>query len=182
MIKTNNKLIVTYLLLSCLTSINIVNAASDNAVVTISGKVIANTCTFDASQSELNPILPNISDRDIKGVGVTGGSKPIKIILKDCGSDVTSVEVNASGIADDNDKMAFKNINTSASAQGVGIYFYQNETGDDKFDPAGNIKQIYSLNKNQDTHLIFRAAYFGVSDELVAGNVQSVVTLKMKYL
>lgn len=170
------------LLISCLGYTGAVNATTDTAVITITGKVIANTCTFDSSSSDINPKLIDISDRDIKGVGKTGGSKPIKIVLKDCGADVKTVEVKAEGTADIDDSKAFKNISTSNAAKGVGIYLYQNETGDEKFDPQGSIKKSYDLTKNQDTTLIFRAAYVGTSATVVAGNVQSTVTLTMTYM
>ncbi len=177
-----NKKISMGLLLGCFGYIYNANAALDSAQIILSGKVIANTCTFDSASSDVNPVLPNISDKDIRGIGMVGGNKSIRIVLKDCGSDVNKVEISASGQSDSENKMAFKNMSQSIPAKGVGIYRYQNEHGDEKFDPAGQIKQVYSLSKNQDTNLIFKAAYVGLSDSPTAGNIQSIITLTMKYL
>lgn len=154
----------------------------DGGKINFTGKVIANACTFDSLSSDINPKLSDISDRDITGVGKIGGNKRIKIVLKDCGADVKKVEVKAEGTADTNDSKAFKNISTPNAAKGVGIYLYKNDTGDEKFDPQGSIKKSYDLTKNQDTTLIFRAAYVGTSAAVVAGNVQSTVTLTMTYM
>lgn len=50
-------------------------AASDTAALTITGKVLANTCTIDSGSAVQTIPLGNISDRDIRGKGTTGEKK-----------------------------------------------------------------------------------------------------------
>ena len=158
-------------------------AASDRAQITVKGRVLANTCTFDASGSTLNPVLPDIADKDIKGVGKTGGMTKVKISLKDCGADTKSVSVTASGMSGNkSDSAVFGNTSKNAgAATGVGLFFYQSNTGSDKFEPAGTVTKVYPLNPGQDNALEFRAAYVGTSNSVTAGDFQTVVTLSMTY-
>lgn len=157
-------------------------AAQDTASITVTGKVLANTCTLDESASTLTPKLPDISDRDIKGAGKTGGETEVKIVLKDCGANVNSVEVEASGAKDaGNDTFAFKNISANDPASGVGLYFYQSVSGTDKFKPDGSIKKSYTITPSQNNTLTMRASYVGVSDTVTAGNFQATVTLTVNY-
>jgi major type 1 subunit fimbrin (pilin) len=150
--------------------------------VTISGRVIANTCTLDTSASDLQPVLPNIADKDIKGIGTTGGEKEVKIVLKECGAAASKVTVKASGIPEGgSDGNVFKNTSQTGAASGVGIYFYQNTTGSEKFDPQGNVIQDYVLKPGQDNMLKFRASYVGTQDLITAGKVETVVNLTMTY-
>lgn len=177
-----NNRVGTCILLAFFGYTAMVNATTDNAIITITGEVISNTYTFDSSSSDINPKLIDISDRDITGVSKIEGNEFIKIVLKDRGADVKKVAVKAEEMAGTYDSKMFKNIRTSNAAKGVGIYLYQNETRDEKFDPQGSIKKNYDLTKNQDTNLIFRAAYMGTSAAAIAGNRQSTMTLTMAYM
>ncbi|CAI2793936.1 Fimbrial subunit ElfA precursor [Serratia grimesii] len=150
--------------------------------ITLTGKIISNTCTIDKDASDLAPALDTISDRDMKGKGAVKGLKDIKIALTDCGVDTKSVEVTASGTAQDatGDVNAFQNTGT---ATGVGLYFYETD-GTTPFSPAGNVKQTVPLNPDASGNaaMTFKAGYVSVTDAPVAGDFKSLVTLSLTYL
>ncbi|ANS44766.1 fimbrial protein [Serratia inhibens] len=157
-------------------------AATDSASITVTGKVLANTCTLDKAASTLSPILPDISDRDIKGVGTVGGEKDIDIVLKDCGAAVKEVLITVTGTKDGgSDDFAFKNTSQSDPSSGVGLYFYQTQSGTDKFKPDGSTPKTYAINPSEDNTLKMRASYVGLGDTVTAGNFQSTVTMTIDY-
>jgi|GEM_PF-887241 len=178
---SGNKLAITCCLLSLASGG--AEAANDSVDITITGRVLANTCTIDKSESKLNPILPPISDRDIKGVGVTGQEIPVTIALKDCGANVESVKVSATGTSgSSSNKSVFGNMNTdSNAATGVGLYFFKRDTGVDKFNTDGSNPESYTLTPSRNNTLSFRASYVGTADTVTAGEFRSVVTLSMTY-
>ncbi|MFP2423372.1 fimbrial protein [Pseudescherichia vulneris] len=154
-------------------------AASDSATITISGRVLANTCTIDSATATQKIDLPNISDRDIKGVGKTGGEKEISIVLKDCGAAASSVVVTASGTAVTDYSTAFANT-ASDGAKGVGLFFYQTD-GVKKFKPDGSVQETSPLRSSEDNTLTYKAAYVGTEDTVTAGYFSTVVNMKFEY-
>lgn len=154
-------------------------AASDSAIITITGKVLANTCTIDEASAKQSITLSDIADRDIKGVGKTGGEKNISIVLKDCGAAASNVVVTASGTPDDDDTTAFANTATDG-AEGVGLYFYQTD-GSTKFKPDGSAEETSALTPSADNTLTYKAAYVGTKDTVKAGDFSTVVNMKFDY-
>lgn len=157
-------------------------AASDTATITITGKVLANTCTIDSGSAVQTITLDDISDRDIRGKGTTGGKKDVVIKLTNCGASATGVEVSASGTPDDDDTSAFANVKTQADggATGVGVYFYQTG-GTTKFVPAGTAKQTSPLTPSVDNSLTYKAAFVGTKDTVTAGEFSTVVNMTFDY-
>ena len=81
----------------------VTHAASDSAVITLSGRVLANTCTI-VSGSKMQTIqLADIADRDINGKGTTAGEKTIEMVPEECGTAASVVKVSASGSANADD-------------------------------------------------------------------------------
>ncbi|AWF33356.1 fimbrial family protein (plasmid) [Klebsiella oxytoca] len=154
-------------------------AASDRATITITGKVLANTCTIDSASARQNITLPNIADRDIKGVGKTGGETNISIALTDCGKAASNVVVTASGTPDAEDPTAFSNTVTDG-AEGVGLYFYQTG-GTEKFKPDGSVRQTSPLTPSVDNTLTYKASYVGTNDTVKAGGFSTVVNMTFEY-
>ncbi|EKT64596.1 fimbrial protein [Providencia burhodogranariea] len=146
---------------------------TDNTIVTITGKAIANTCSFDSLNSELIDVTVagKIKCNKINSLGSSGYHE-----------DVKKIEGKVEGIANTDGSNVLKNINTSNAGKGVGLYLYQNEIRDKKFDPQGSIKKSDNLTKNQDATLIFRAAYVGTSAAVVAGNMPSTMSLMLIYM
>lgn len=157
-------------------------AASDTATITITGKVLANTCTIDSGSATQTIPLDDISDRDIRGKGTTGGPKDVVIKLTNCGAGASDVEVSASGTPDDDDTSAFANVKTQADggATGVGVYFFQTD-GTTKFVPAGTAKQISPLTPSVDNSLTYKAAFVGTKDTVTAGEFSTVVNMTFDY-
>lgn len=100
--KTRGKGVLTQLSHSALLLIAVgmgnAYAATDTAIITITGKVVANTCTMSSGSATQTVTLNDIADRDIRGKGVTGGDKNISIVLKDCGTAASAVKVSAWGV------------------------------------------------------------------------------------
>ncbi len=157
--------------------------ASDTAVIQITGRVVANTCTLDSSTANQIITLDDVSDRDIRGKGKTSGDKEVTIILKDCGAAASGVTVTASGVADADDITAFRNAITDGNggATGVGLYFYQADSTA-KFTPDGAVKQTKSLIPDSDNVLIYKASYAGTRDSVTAGAFSTVINMKFDYM
>lgn len=157
-------------------------AASDMAVITITGRVLANTCTIDSGSASQTVTLPDIADRDISGKGTTGGAKDVVIVLKDCGAAASGVEVRASGNPDTKDTTAFTNAVAQADggATGVGVYFFQTD-GTTKFLPDGTVTQTSALTPSVDNILTYKASYVGTSDAVTAGTFSTVVNMTFDY-
>ncbi|MFP7609909.1 fimbrial protein [Serratia quinivorans] len=157
-------------------------AASDTATITITGRVLANTCTIDSGSAKQNVTLSDIADRDIKGAGKTGGEKQISIVLKECGPVANYVTVTASGNPDGADTTAFANsiAQEDAGATGVALYFYQTD-GSTKFKPDGSVTEKSTLTPSQDNTLAYKVAYVGTKDVVTAGSFSTVVNMKFEY-
>lgn len=154
-------------------------AASDSATITITGRVLANTCTIDSASATQSIVLSDIADRDIKGIGKTGGEKNISIVLKDCGAAASNVVVTASGATDGDDSSAFSNSATDG-AEGVGLYFYQTD-GATKFKPDGSVQETSALTPSADNTLTYKASYVGTKGTVTAGDFSTVVNMKFEY-
>lgn len=156
-------------------------AASDGTALIINGKVLANTCTLSSGSKEQVITLSDIADRDIRGKGTTGGEKEVNMVLRDCGAAATAVVVTAWGEADSDDTSAFRNAKTEATgATGVGLYFYQTD-GKTKFNPDGLGTERSTLTPSANNTLIYKAAYVGTSDAVVAGEFSTVVNMSFEY-
>ena len=155
-------------------------AAADNAEITITGKVMSTTCTIDSKSATQKVKLPDIVDRDIRGVGTTGGETKFDIILKDCGDAADNVIVTASGKSYSGaDDSVFANSLTDG-ADGVGMYLYQTD-GKTKFKPNGNVKETSKLTRLADVTLTYKAAYVGTKDSVRGGDFSTVVNMKFDY-
>ncbi|SFT38273.1 major type 1 subunit fimbrin (pilin) [Kosakonia arachidis] len=156
-------------------------AASDSSSITFNGKVLANTCTLSSGSKEQVITLSDIADRDIKGKGTTGGETEVNMVLRDCGAAATAVMVTAWGEADNDDTSAFRNAKAEGEgATGVGLYFYQTD-GRTKFKPDGLIKERSTLTPSANNTLIYKAAYVGTKDAVVAGEFSTVVNMSFEY-
>lgn len=157
-------------------------AASDTAVVTITGRVLANTCTIDSGSATQTVTLPDIADRDIRGKGTTGGATDVVIVLKNCGASASGVVVSASGNPDTDDTTAFTNAvaQDDGGATGVGVYFFQTD-GTTKFLPGGTVTQTSTLTPSVDNTLTYKASYVGTSDAVTAGTFSTVVNMTFDY-
>lgn len=157
-------------------------AASDTATITITGRVVANTCTISSGSKEQAIQLQSIADRDIQDKGATGGDNDVNIVLRDCGSAASKVKVSAWGNADADDITAFANAISSSDggAEGVGLYFYQ--TGGEKFLPDGSVTESSDLIPSADNTLIYKAAYVGTKGTVAAGSFRTVVNMGFEYL
>lgn len=170
-------------LLACCAPVTGAWAASDPETVniTVKGQIISNTCTVDTTNSDLNPTLDTISDRDMKVKGTVKGLKDISIALTDCGEDTKKVDVTASGTAQDAtaDSNAFSN---TGSATGVGLYFYETD-GATTFSPDGSITEPVQLTPDASNNatMTFKAGYVSVADAPAAGDFKSQVTLTLAY-
>ena len=169
---------ITFLLMLILQSSNAV-AVTDSATITINGKVLANTCTIDANSAKQDISLPNVSDRQINGVGKTAGSKDVIIILKNCGASSSKVLIKVYGTTDVNDATAFSN-SVANGAEGVGLYFYQTD-GETKFSPDGSVSESYNITPSSDNSLTFKAIYVGTSDTIKAGDFSTVINMTFDY-
>jgi major type 1 subunit fimbrin (pilin) len=157
-------------------------AASDTAVVTVTGRVLANTCTIDSGSATQTVTLPDISDRDIRGKGTTGGAKDVVIVLRNCGASASGVVVRATGNPDADDSTAFTNAVAQAGggATGVGVYFFQTD-GTTKFLPGGSVTQTSALTPSVDNTLTYKASYVGTKDVVTAGTFSTVVNMTFDY-
>ncbi|KOY60671.1 hypothetical protein AM629_18040 [Photorhabdus heterorhabditis] len=154
-------------------------AASDGTSLIVNGKVLANTCTLSSGSKEQLITLSDIADRDIKGKGTTGGEKEVNMVLRDCGAAATEMKVTAWGDADSDDTSAFRNAE-GEGATGVGLYFYQTD-GKTKFNPDGLVTEKSTLTPSANNTLIYKAAYVGTGDAVVAGKFSTVVNMSFEY-
>lgn len=185
--KTRGKGVLTQLSHSALLLIAVgmgnAYAATDTAIITITGKVVANTCTMSSGSATQTVTLNDIADRDIRGKGVTGGDKNISIVLKDCGTAASAVKVSAWGSADSEDNQAFGNAiaKSDGGADGVALYFYQTN-GTTKYNPDGSVTETSNLTPAADNTLNYKASYVGTKDTVAAGSFMTVVNMNFEYL
>lgn len=154
-------------------------AKSDSATITITGRVLANTCTIDNGSAKQTVILPDVSDRDFRDVGVTAGETPVIIRLNDCGSDIQSVMVKVSGDPDPVNPGAFNNsYNGQNKANGVAINFYR--TDGVLFSPNGSNPEETKLIPGNN-EIVYKTSYISTINKISGGNVTSVVSLHLEY-
>lgn len=156
-----------------------ISKASNTAAITITGRVLANSCTVDTASAVQNVSLPDIGDRSLTAKGQTGGEKTIIVNLRNCGVSTGSVIVTASGGTDANDPAAFANT-AAGGATGVGLYFYQTD-GKTLFSPDGSVNETSSLEPSVDNVLRFKAAYVSTLANVGAGGFSTVVNLRFDY-
>ncbi|KAB8312454.1 type 1 fimbrial protein [Erwinia endophytica] len=176
--KSNTVLIGALAVFVCGMSVN-TYATTDTASITITGTVIANTCTIDNDSATQAISLTPIADRDIKGVGTTGGAKKVNIVLKDCGEGASAVKVTASGEADGSE---FKNTyaGTEQAATGGGLRFLETDSKT-AFTPDGKTTETSTLTPSSDNTLIYTAEYVGTADKVTAGEFETVVNMTFEY-
>jgi major type 1 subunit fimbrin (pilin) len=167
-------------------STNVMAASEPALSITITGKIVDNTCTVDTEGSDLNNVsLVDVSARDLKGIGTTLGKKDIKLALKGCGKDITrGLVVTASGDADtsDTEGFAFKNVLTENAATGVGLLFYK--SADNQANPfkaeGEDSETITGLGEGANV-IHFAAAYVATEETPGAGNFSTTVNLTLAY-
>ncbi|WP_286932911.1 fimbrial protein [Leclercia sp. UBA5958] len=157
---------------------SLIYAAADTATITITGKVLANTCTIDSGSANQSITLPDITARELRGKGTTAGEKLVRITLTDCET-VNRVVVKAFGQEDVDDPVAFKNALADGS-RGVGIYFYQTD-GITKFRPDGSIQQTSALLPLPVNVLDYKVSYVATKETVEAGGFRSVVSMTFDY-
>ncbi|MHA1000457.1 fimbrial protein [Leclercia pneumoniae] len=158
---------------------SLIYAATDTATITITGNVLANTCTIDSGSANQSITLPDITARELRGKGTTAGEKEVRITLTDCGDTVNRVVVKAFGQEDSDDPVAFKNALADGSS-GVGIYFYQTD-GITKFRPDGSIQQTSALLPLPVNVLEYKVSYVATKETVEAGGFRSVVSMTFDY-
>lgn len=151
--------------------------------VTVTGRVVENTCTLDKDNTPVT--LDTVSARDVSK-GTDTAKKPFTVLLKDCGADATRVNIATSGEADSGIADAFINAETGGdAASGVALHFYS-------FDPptgtatlmkpdgsvAGASQELYP---SSDSIMNFIAAYTGTNEKATAGKFRAVVNFKLTY-
>jgi len=160
-------------------------AASDGTKIQVTGKIVDNTCIINDSGSDLSPTLATVSARELKGKGTTLGKRDVKLVLKDCGKDITrGVTITAKGTPDTSDTggYAFKNSATGTSAaSGIGLRFYKSADKSTPFMANGSVAETVTFLKEGDNTLTFAAAYVATADEPSAGNFNTTVNLTLAY-
>jgi P pilus assembly protein, pilin FimA len=158
-------------------------AASDKSEVSVTGRILANTCIIDSASAKQTINLPDIADRDIAGKGTIVGTTDVLIVLNDCGASATGVLVNASGNPDTEDITAFANSISQADggATGVGVYFFQTD-GLTKFLPDGSVTQTSKLTPLMNNTLTYKAAYVGTKNKVTPGILNTIVNMTFDYL
>lgn len=159
-------------------------AASDGATITMTGKVVDNTCTV--STEPVKGDLGQVSLRDLTDAGVGSAlSKKTEIDVKltGCGAGAKKVDITAKGMADTDDTtgVAFKNTAPTGAANGVGVVFYETD-GTTAFNAKTPVKESYTGLTQGDNTLKFQAAYV-LTDaaKAAAGDFASTVTLTLAY-
>lgn len=160
-------------------------AASDEAEINLTGKILDNTCVVDGSGSDLHPVMDTVSAHDLKGKGTILGKRDIKLVLKDCGKDITrGVVITAKGTIDisDTEGYTFKNVAGGEDvASGVGLHFYKSVDHETPFKANGEVTETITHLKEGDNTLIFAAAYVATVGEPVAGDFSTTINLTMAY-
>jgi len=153
-------------------------ASSDPVSVTITGKIIANTCTLD-STSVIVP-LGSIALRSLQGAGNTSAPRSFNLDLKECGDAAKSVNVTVKGIADEqNDQALALTSEGDAAATGVAIYLLDK---DKNLLPVNNgAVTTYRLAPSDINTLQFYAQYVATTDNPRAGEAKSSASIYLDY-
>ena len=140
--------------------------------ISISGNVIARTCTLADSSLSLQLDTIAVSDFD-KLISV--GRKEILIKLVNCTIGET-FNISFYGKQDPDDKNAFLN---DSAKNGVGIRFYDQDGSIIPADPVSSTKKNIVINKASTT--LYYAASYVRTGTPKAGKVSSVVNVKFEY-
>ncbi|MFZ4832290.1 fimbrial protein [Rouxiella sp. Mn2063] len=153
-------------------------ASSEPVSVTISGKIIANTCTLD-STSVIVP-LGSIALRELQTTGKTSSLKSFHLDLKECGDAAKSVNVTVKGIADEQNSQALALTSAGDSAaQGVAIYLLDK---DKNIIPVNDAAlATYNLVTGNKNTLLFYAQYVATTDNPRAGEAKSSASIYLDY-
>jgi major type 1 subunit fimbrin (pilin) len=183
MIKNNKiSLLAIVVLMNMMTNTAHALAASDQTTVTITGKVLDNTCTLTGAGENITFPLPFVSVRDFNTENKKIGSVEIPIVFTDCGSGIQGVTVKVSG-EPGGSAGAFKNTldgdTSHDGATGVGVNFYDT---DGTLIKAGSDVEATKQSFSQDTTLYYEASYAKVADDIKAGLINAVITLSFTYI
>jgi len=151
--------------------------AADTATITITGRVLANTCTLD--NKTLSVELPTISTVDFGGAaGKEAGEVVVPVSFSNCGEDVKSISVKISGTPDPDDSgsRVFKNSGTS---DGVGVVLY--DTDGIRFKPDGTSNAVAIKPNGGTASKEYKAKYRSTKSEVKGGTVSTVITATFTY-
>ena len=154
--------------------------SSDTATVLINATVVASTCTVDENLGTVN--LPSVPAMAFgKKKGVVTGERDFVIALNDCEPSLKKVLVTASGAADADDRLYFKNSATGDhAATGVGLMVANPDTGL-RYVPDGSVTDTFPLDGSDINNIKLRAGYISTNNHVTAGSFMSVVNVKFDY-
>lgn len=160
-------------------------AQTNTTNVTISSTVQEHTCTITgADDGGLTFELATVSVHDFdKAAGLPVGEVIIPIVFSDCVSGINGVTVKVTGESAGN-TTAFKNTldgNNSGGATGIGVNFY--DTDGKTLIPSGtDVSATEQKFAREGIKLNYKASYTKVSEEVSAGNLHAMLTLRFIYI
>lgn len=154
---------------------------SADVLVHVNGKIINESCDIDSNDLIKNVTLEDVYAQQFIKKGDVGPSKKISINLKNCTSNLSSINYSFNGYHDDIDpnilKINDKNGSSDKAAQGLGI-----EILDGKKNPV-MLGQELQLNTsdNQVKNLDFYLRLKSTKDIVTSGEVSSILYLDVFY-
>ena len=151
--------------------------AADTATITITGRVLANTCSLDNKTFSVE--LPTISTVDFGGVaGKEASEVVVPVSFSNCGEDVKSIAVNISGTPDPDD-IPGRVFKSSGTADGVGVVLY--DSNGVKFNPNGSSNAVEIKPNGSTASKEYKAKYRSTKSEVKGGTVSTVITATFTY-
>lgn len=158
-------------------------ASPSSAKVTVTATVVESTCTagWDTSGVEVN--LGKVSTTTMAKKGDIGASKPFSLSLTGC-SDISNVNISASGTADATDNQAFANTGT---AKGVAVELFggDGQTGQLLPNNSTSVLTYPVTNGTATLSLLAKLERTAADDaqaaDFAAGEVNSVANLNLTY-
>lgn len=153
----------------------VVLAAADSARIHITGNIKAGTCKPQDTEVDFK----DVDRSSFSGDGTVGSTKEFTLKLTGCSSDITKINMSATGTADDNHPEAFATTKDDGSVDNLAVIITHNDTDiqpdgttDIVLQPTdGNVSETFTASLIQD------------SDELPAlGTFSSTVTVSFEYL
>ncbi|ELW1648932.1 type 1 fimbrial protein [Enterobacter oligotrophicus] len=169
-----NKLLIV-IFTSLITQSGMVLADNDSATVHITGNIKAGTC----KPQDKDVDFKDVERSSFSGAGTVGATQDFTLELTDCSSDITKINMSATGTADDQYPESFATISEDGTTDNLAVKISH---GDNDIKPDGST-EITLQPVDGNVSETFTASLMQDSGDLPKlGKFSSTVTVSFEYM
>lgn len=157
------------------------NGLAADSSISITGYVRANTCAVASESKDFTVDLMNNAAKQFHAVGATTTMVPFRIVLSPCGSAVTAVKVNYTGLADSDNTTLLKLDSGSSAAAGMGVQILDGNQTSIPLNAAMSALNWVTLKPGKVNTLNFHARLMATRIPVTAGRVNATATFTLEF-